>query len=285
MRKVIPANIPDFIHDDANTNIADGVSNDTNANTNIPSNDASSNDTVTSIADAVSNDAATNIAGAVCNDANANIPDAASNDVKANIVDAVCNDANTIIDETLSNGNKSNIPDAVSADAVPVDDNANIAITPDAVPNGAAATFPDVIANDAIATVAEPISHDTVAYMPDASADTANVAAGSGRSRSGQPRRPKDAVVHTRTVEPGGRGVCFDLPTATIDNVKVDGLAVEVQSLEERVETIENAAHAGNLSLQQVGEATPANTITVMSIDHSSGTTGNMSDCNNMSAW
>ena len=53
-----------------------------------------------------------------------------------------------------------------------------------------------------------------------------------------------------------------------------DGLAVEVQSLEERVETIENAAHAGNLSLQQVGEATPANTITVMSIDHSSGTTG-----------
>ena len=29
--------------------------------------------------------------------------------------------------------------------------------------------------------------------------------------------------MHSRTVEPGGLGVCFDPPTATIDNVKDDG--------------------------------------------------------------
>ena len=40
------------------------------------------------------------------------------------------------------------------------------------------------------------------------------------------------------------------------------------------MEKFESAVQAGNLSLQHEGEATPANTITVMSIDHSSGTTG-----------
>ena len=59
--------------------------------------------------------------------------------------------------------------------------------------------------------------------MPDANAFTANVAARSARPRSGQPRRRKDAVVHTRTVESGGLGVSFDLQTAIIDNVKDDG--------------------------------------------------------------
>ena len=41
---------------------------------------------------------------------------------------------------------------------------------------------------------------------------------------------------------------------ADFDEHSVNGLAVELQSLEERVETIENAVHAGNLSLQQLGE-------------------------------
>ena len=88
--------------------------------------------------------------------------------------------------------------------------------------NDAAVNTPDVIANDVITNIADAISNDTVADMPDASAVTANVAAGSARPRSGQPRRRKDAVVHTRTVEPGGLGVSFDLQTAIIDNVKDD---------------------------------------------------------------
>ena len=44
-------------------------------------------------------------------------------------------------------------------------------------------------------------------------------------------------------------------------SVKVAGRccrAVGVQSLEERVETIENVVHAGNISLQLAGEATLA---------------------------
>ena len=41
---------------------------------------------------------------------------------------------------------------------------------------------------------------------------------------------------------------------ADFDKHSVSGLAVEVQSLEKRVETIENAVHAGNLSLQQAGD-------------------------------
>ena len=76
--------------------------------------------------------------------------------------------------------------------------------------------------------------------------------------QSGQPPRPKE---HNRTANFAGV-------------YQGDGPAGEVQSLEERVESIENALHAGNLSLRQVGEATLANTITVMSIDYSSGTTG-----------
>ena len=42
--------------------------------------------------------------------------------------------------------------------------------------------------------------------------------------------------------------------SADFDKDSVNGLAVELQSLEERVETIENAVHVENFSLQQVGE-------------------------------
>ena len=41
------------------------------------------------------------------------------------------------------------------------------------------------------------------------------------------------------------------------------------------MEKFESAVQAGNISLLHTGEATPANTITVRSIDYSSGTTGN----------
>ena len=42
--------------------------------------------------------------------------------------------------------------------------------------------------------------------------------------------------------------------SADFDKHSINGLAVEVQSLEERVDTIEKAVHAGNLSLQQASE-------------------------------
>jgi hypothetical protein len=59
----------------------------------------------------------------------------------------------------------------------------------------------------------------------------------------------------------------------TPDCSGANGITVELQSLEERVEKIESAVQAGNFCLQHASEATPANTMTVMSIDYSSGTT------------
>jgi hypothetical protein len=42
--------------------------------------------------------------------------------------------------------------------------------------------------------------------------------------------------------------------SAAFDTHSVNGLAVELQSLEQRVETIENVVQAPHLSLQQVGD-------------------------------
>ena len=62
--------------------------------------------------------------------------------------------------------------------------------------------------------------------------------------------------------------------SADFDKHSATGLTVEVQSLEERVVTTENAVHAGNISFQLADVATPTLAITAMCIDHSSGTTG-----------
>jgi hypothetical protein len=68
----------------------------------------------------------------------------------------------------------------------------------------------------------------------------------------------------TSSVKVAGR-CCRAVGCTTPDCSGANGLTVEVQSLEERVEKFESAVQAGNISLHHAGEATPAKTITVMS--------------------
>ena len=92
-----------------------------------------------------------------------------------------------------------------------------------------------------------------VAVLPQSSLGAKSVVR--TRNRNAMSPKPINTKTVVRKVSISPKGMVEVNNSDDFDKHSVNGLAVEVQSLEERVETIENAVHAGNLSLQQAVEA------------------------------